>query len=127
MSLDERNAQLEHKLEENPIDRQIAVLVKADKRRKLQIIVLAMLTIGLVFVSVRTSQIASQAESNRAALMARCNSTNEARAKNKQLWDYLIEQGKDQPRTPEAQKFFDKFVALKDQTFAPTDCSQAVK
>lgn len=127
MSLDDRNAELEEKLVKNPIDEQVATLVRADKRRKFQIAALAVLTIGLILLSIRTTQIAGQAESNRAAIVARCVATNEARAKNEKLWDYLIEQGKNQPRTPEQQMFFDNFVKLKTDTFAPTDCSKIDK
>lgn len=127
MSLDKRNEELEKRLEHNPVDEQIAALVRADKRRKFQITALALLTVGLIFLSVRTTQIAGQAESNRAAIVARCVATNEARAKNEKLWDYLIDQGKNQPRTKEQQMFFDNFVKLKDDTFAPTDCSKVDK
>lgn len=133
MSLDDRNKELEEKLQANPIDSQIATLVMADRRRKDQIRLLAfsilldvLLTFGFGYMTLRTNHLASLAESNKSALIARCESTNDARAKNEKLWDYLINQGKDQPRTPEQQKFFNDFVTLKTETFAPTDCSKIV-
>lgn len=131
MSLDDRNAELDHKLEQNPIDEQIAALFKADRRRKSQIVLLTVsimldvfLTFAFGYVSIRTAQLARQAESNEAAIVARCETTNESRARNEKLWDYLVDQSKNQQRTPEQQKFFDNFTILKDQTFAPSDCSK---
>lgn len=126
-TLDDRNAQLDEKLEHNPIDQQIQALFRADRRRRIQLIFLAALSFGLVFVTIRTSQIAGQAESNEAALAARCDITNQARAKNERLWDFIIDQSKNVPRDAEKQKTFDEFVALKNETFAPTDCTQPVK
>lgn len=127
MSLDDRNAELEQKLENNPVDEQIAALVRADRQRKWQVIVLALIIAALVYGWYQNHQLAVQAESNTAAIMARCEATNEARAKNARLWDYLIDQSKNQPRDAERQKFFDDFVALKTDTFAPTDCTVVKK
>ncbi len=130
MSLDDRNQELEKALETNPIDIQIAALVRADNRRKGQIIVLAisivldiLLTIGFGYLAIQSSTTASRAESNETALNARCVSTNEARAKNAKLWDYLVDQSQNQPRTLEQQKFRDDFITLKNETFAPTVCN----
>ncbi len=126
-TLDDRNAQLDEKLEHNPIDEQIAVLFKADRRRRIQVALLAVLTFGMVFITVRTSQIASQAESNEAAIIARCESTNDSRKKATKLWDFIIDQSKDVPRDAKKQKVFDDFVALKEETYKPTDCSKALE
>lgn len=124
MSLDDRNAALNEALEENPVDEQVAALVKGYNLLKLAFIFLACLTIitGLAAaVSYNSSQKAERAKD---AVVSRCEETNKARAKNAKLWDYLIDQSKNQPRDAEKQKFFDDFVTLKNETFAPTGCSQ---
>lgn len=126
MSLDTRNAVLDEKLEHNPIDDQIQALVRADRQRKWQLLFLALIIVALAYGWRQNHRLALQAESNTNAIMARCESTNEARVKNARLWNYLIEQSQNVPRTPEQQKFRDDFIALKNDTFAPTDCSKIV-
>lgn len=129
-SLDSRNRELNKKIGETDLPKAVSVLIADAKKRRRQvrwltfsIILDLLLTIGLAYNSAQTRNIASQAESNKAALIARCESTNEARAKNEKLWDYLIEQSKGVPRSEKEQKFFDQFITLKDETFAPANCN----
>ncbi len=130
-SLDVRNAELEKKLEKNPIDEQIATIAKDVHRGKRNQVILALsilldllLTVGFGYLAIQSSATASRAESNETALIARCEETNKARVKNAALWNYLIDQSEPAPRTPEQQKFRDDFITLKNETFAPTDCSK---
>jgi len=132
MSLDTRNEELDKALESNPIDEQILALARSDKSRKRQIRWLAvslmldvLLTIGFGFNAIRANNAANKAETIESAIVARCEATNEARAKNEKLWDYLVEQSEKQPRTPEQQKFRDEFITLKNETFAPSDCNKS--
>lgn len=134
MSLDQRNAELEKKLEANPIDEQIAVLVMQAKRNKNNIRLLAIslfvqlfLTCALGYLGFITFRIAREAESNRNAIVSRCEATNEGRARNKELWDYLLGVPPTEPRTPQEQAALDGFAQKVDQTFAPSDCSKIVK
>lgn len=134
MSLDDRNAVLEEKLENNPIDETIDILVRQAKRNKnnirwlaLSIVLDILLTIVITFITIRTQQLQKQSETNKNAIVARCENTNEARARSARLWDYLIDQSKDQPRTPDQEKFRNDFIKLKNETFAPSDCKHPSK
>lgn len=133
MSLDERNAELEKKLEVNPIDEQIATLTAADSRRRGQVRLLAislvldlLLTIGFGFVTVRTNRLANQAENNRDSILRNCITANESRANNKKLWDYLFVQTASNPRTPQQAEAIAEFRDFVNETFAPRDCHSEI-
>lgn len=126
MNLDDRNKELEAKLEHNPVDEQIAILVRADRRRKWQLIALTILAIGLVIISARTFQLARLAQSNRQAVIASCEVSNEARANNRQLWDHLFSLSPQEPQTPEQMKRIDDFKQFVKMTFAPRDCQAEI-
>lgn len=130
MSLDTRNAELEEKLEHNPIDENIQTLIRADKRRKAQVTLLAisifielLLSVALAYGWSQNHKLAIQAESNHMAILRNCETSNEARANNKQLWDYLLTQTPSQPPTAEQEKRIADFEAFVNKTFAPRDCS----
>jgi len=132
-TLDDRDAELEKKLKKNPIDQNIAVLEKAARKQKrtnwalaISIIFDIALTFFAIHNNSETNKIAVQAETNHAALIARCENTNEARAKNRLIWGYILDQ---QPADPisEAQKLrIEQFRTLVNDTFKPDDCSKAV-
>lgn len=131
MGLDERNKALDEKLEGGSLNQAVETLVRDAKkvRRNQRILALSIaldvfLTFALAGMSLVTHSIATKAETTQATLLKTCQVTNESRANNAVLWDYLIDQSKNQPRTPDQQKFFDDFVELKKKTFAPRDCSQ---
>ncbi len=126
MSLDDRNAALEEKLEHNPIDEQITALVKAGNRLKLVVIGLAVLTVFVAVIAIQARQAATKAENAQTAVIARCEATNEARVKNRDIWNYVLEVSNRPNLTPEQQTERNKFVMKLDDTFKPTDC-QAVK
>lgn len=133
MSLDDRNAVLEQKLEHNPIDESIASLVAADQRRRRHVRILAislaldvLLTIGFGYITARTHSLAAQAESNHQSLVRNCETGNEARTKNKQLWTYILSlppSNDGQASTPEQQRRVDDFKKFLDETFALRDCN----
>lgn len=129
-SLDSRNAQLDQKIEATDLPKAVQTLVKDAARRKHQLIMLAitigvdvLLTIGFGYVTIRTHNLASQADSNRDAIVRSCETTNEGRANNKKLWVYILGLSPSQQRTPEQTRSLDKFRAFVDETFAPKDCS----
>lgn len=126
MSLDDRNAELEHKLEENPIDNQIAVLVRADRRRKWQVLALTVIIAVLTVVAFKTFQLARLAQSNREAVVASCETSNEARKNNTILWDFILKQPSEKPLTAEQQRVRNDFIDLKNKTFAPRDCQAEI-
>lgn len=133
MSLDTRNEELDRKLEQNPIDEQIAALARSDKSRRRQIRWLAvslaldvLLTIGFGYTTLRANNAASKAETIENAIVARCESTNDARAKNEKLWDHILDLTKDTPRTPQQEVDRKEFIQVKEETFAPSDCTMAV-
>lgn len=134
MSLDDRNAELNEKLEQNPIDSQIAALIKADARRKSQVRLLFIcfglliaLSVVLGYVSWKTNQIARVAQSNRAAVIANCEVANQSRDDQRQLWSYVISLTPERPRTDEQQERTDDFEAYVNKTFAHRDCMAEIK
>ena len=126
MSLDDRNAALDEALEHNPIDKQIAALVKAGNRLKFIVIGLAFLTVFVAVIAIQARQAATKAENAQTAVIARCEATNEARIKNRDIWNYVLELSNRPNLTPQQLADRDKFVAKLDDTFKPTDC-KAVK
>lgn len=134
MSLDSRNADLDEKLEGNPIDEQIAALVRADNQRKNQVRLLAasvaldiILSIVLGFVTWKTNELAREAQSNRQAVIANCEIANEARTKQRQLWSYVISLTPERPRTEAQQDRVVQFEKFVNETFAPRDCMAEIQ
>lgn len=127
MSLDERNATLDQKLVENPIDTQIATLIRADKRRRFHLIALTLMALALAFGWWQNHNLAITAESNHNAIIRSCENSNEARKNNAVLWDFLLAQQPIQPQTAEQTAFRQEFIALKEKTFAQRDCQAEIK
>lgn len=134
MSLDDRNAELERKLKENPIDTQIEALIKADSRRKIQVRLLAaslildlFLTIAFGFITVQTRELAQRADDNKTALLRNCETANDSRRNNRLLWDYLLAIPPAQVQTPEQQQTRAEFKKFVEKTFAPRDCASEIK
>ncbi len=130
MSLDERNAELERALELNPIDEQIQALARSDHSRKRQIRWLAisimldvLLTIGFGYTTLRANNAANKAETNTSAIVRSCETSNEARANNKQLWYYILNLPRTNTPTADQQKQTTDFKTFVDKTFAPRDCN----
>jgi len=133
MSLDDRNAELDKKLEENPIDEIVGSLVRADRRRKGQVRWLALslaldvlLTLAFGWVTIQTHRISTKAESNQNAIARSCETSNEARKNNLVLWDYILEIPPVQPLTAEQLQQRDQFKVFVQKTFAQRDCQAEV-
>lgn len=131
--IDQRNKELDKKIEHTDLPDAVQVLIKDAKRRRHQLLALTvslildfLLTIGLFAVSVKTQQVAGQADSNHQAIVRSCEASNEARANNKALWDYILElppnptQG---PLSADQQKQREDFKIFVAKTFAARDCS----
>ena len=134
MSLNERNDVLNKKINESDLPDVVAVLAKDAHRRRRQVFALTIslildfiLTAGMTFLSVQTHSVAAQAENNQQALVRSCETTNAARANNKQLWDYILNLPSENPRISSEQLQIDKFKTFVDKTFAPRDCSKVVE
>lgn len=128
--LDERKAELDKKLDNTDLSEAVHTLVKDARRRKVQIIVLIisvsfdlLLTIGIGLGWQANHRLASQAESNRNAIIRSCETSNEARRNNKQLWSYLLSQPPAEPIAPDRQAKIEQFKVFLDKTFAERDCS----
>jgi hypothetical protein len=127
MSLDNRNAELEQRLKDNPIDEQIAVLARAGKRLKLIVMMLAVLTAGLGLVTVQTYRLADRAEKTDIALVRDCESRNESRASNREIWNYIIQVTNRPDQNSAQKKIRNDFIDKLDRTFAPKDCSKVIQ
>jgi hypothetical protein len=133
MSLDSRNEALDKELERNPVDIQVEALAEADKRQRRQVLVLAftvafdvLLTFAFGYITLRTHQLASEAETNRTALVRNCETANESRKNQRELWAYVISLTPSQPRTDEQTARVESFQKFVDKTFAPRDCNSEV-
>lgn len=133
-SLDKRDAELAKKLETADIPKAVQTLIqgaeqqkKVSRRQRWQIIGLAVSVAFDLVLTVVILSLATQAENNKQAIIARCEQTNEQRVKGAHLWDYFIVQTENIPRTPDEQKFRDGFIDLKNETYALSDCTKAVK
>lgn len=131
MSLDDRNRELDKKIADSDLSEAVATLVKDAQKRKRQVRLLTisilldiLLTIGLGVVSVNTHSIATQAENNQQAIMRSCETSNDARANNKQLWTFALTLPTPNVPTLQQQINRDKFEAFVNKTFAPRDCSK---
>lgn len=136
MNLDDRNDKLNKRLQANPIDSTIATLIKADQRHRRHIILLTislifdlLLSIFLAFGWHANHNLAIRAESNHDAIIRSCETSNESRAKNKELWTYILSlppSNDGQASTPEQQKRLNDFKVFLDDTFAPRNCQAEI-
>lgn len=131
MNLEQRNNQLEEKLKDSDLTKAVEILIKDAKKRRRQVTILTIsvildiiLTAGISYLSIRTHDLASKAESNHEAVVRSCYNSNEARANNSTLWDYLLAAQPKKPLSQEEMKFRDDFVKLKEETFKPRPCNE---
>ncbi len=134
MSLDDRNQALNDELERNPIDVQVEALAQADKRQRRQVLILAftvafdvLLTIGFGFITLRTHELANLAETNKTALIRNCETANDSRKNQRELWAYVIKLTPIQPRTDEQTARANDLQAFVNKTFAERNCSAEIK
>lgn len=140
MSLDSRSDALDKKLSENTIDNAVDILVRDAKKRRRQIIWLAIslmldlwLTIGLAFLSIQARDTAIEVQKSNNSLISNCKIGNEFRASEAGLWQHIlsiqpVNQGQ---LTPEQEAQREKTVADFQQylktTFAPRDCDNIIQ
>lgn len=133
MGLDERNEELDKQLQVHPVEESVAVLMKDAKARKLQVRILLvsvildiLLTVGLTVVSIKTSDVAHLAQSNREAVFANCQTSNDSRHNNRILWDYLLALPPEQPQSDQQKLQIAKFKEFVATTFAERDCQAEI-
>ena len=84
----------------------------------------AALTVALVGVAVATNDAANKATQVHNQQVTTCLSSNEARAKNVQLWDHVLSIPPTVPRSAAQAKQAEDFKIYVHQVFAPRDCSK---
>lgn len=129
MTLDSRSDELDKKLEGNDIDKSVATLVKDARRRQLQLRLLTasiildfILSAVLTVVVFKTNEVARLAQSTKAAVIQNCETANDSRRNQRQLWGYVLSLTPEQPRTSEQEARVKEFSKFVDSTFAPRDC-----
>lgn len=134
MNLNARNADLDSRISDTDLPGAVDTLIRDARKRKRQMILLTssvvfdlLLTVGLSVMSVQTHRLASRSESNKTAIIRTCESNNNSRANNKELWTYLLSQPPTEPVDPGRQAKIDQFRAFVNKTFAPRDCKSVVE
>lgn len=132
-NLEERSDALDEQMAKHPVEEAIKVLVKDANRRKRQLRILTisvifdiLLTLGLAAVSYKTNELAHLAQSNRQAVLANCEVSNNSRKDNRDLWDFAFALSPTQPLTDEQkaqQAVFKQFV---NKTFAERNCQAEI-
>lgn len=132
-NLEQRDDELNKQMATHPAEESIQVLVKDANRRKRQLrlltvtVILTLLAvIGLAVVSYKTVQLTKLAQSNRDAVVANCETANDSRQNNKQLWDFVFALPALEPPTPEESA---RAAQVKDfiaKTFAQRDCQAEI-
>lgn len=129
MSLETRSNELDKKLEHNEIDDSISTLVKGAKRQRRAIRLLALsilldfiLTIGLTIFSIKTNEALQLAQNNRQAIVQNCETANDSRKNQRELWRYVTSLTPSQPRNAEQQARVEDFNKFVEKTFAQRDC-----
>lgn len=129
MTLDSRNAELESKLKTADLPKAVDTLLSDARRRRFQLRVLAVsialdfiLTIGLTFLSFKTSDLAQLAQNNRDAVIQNCETANDSRENQRALWGYVFSVSPTTPRTPEQEQQINEFRDFVNKTFAQRDC-----
>lgn len=133
-NLEQRDDELNKQMSVHPAEESVQILVKDAKRRTTQLRILSasviltlLLTIGLSVVSYKLYQITKLAQSNRAAVIANCETANDSRKNQRELWRYVTSLTPIQPRSDKQEarvKDLSKFV---DKTFAQRDCQAEAK
>jgi hypothetical protein len=83
-----------------------------------------LLTVALLLVGIRANNAGERADQVHAQQVATCQTSNEARRAQTQLWDYLLALPAPRPRTAAETKQLDQFRAYVHRVFAARDCSR---
>lgn len=81
-------------------------------------------TVGLIFSYAKANQASDQAEAVRRQQRDTCLSSNESRALNVKLWEYVLSAQPSTPRSSAQAKQITDFRQFMRMTFAPRDCSK---
>lgn len=132
-NLEQRDDELNKQMAEHPAEQSIQVLVKdaARSKRRMRILTISvifdiLLTIGLATVSFKTSELAHLAQSNKQAVLANCQTANESRKNNRDLWEFAFSLPPNQPPTPEQTQRIAEFKKFVAKTFAERDCQAEI-
>lgn len=132
-NLEQRDDELNKQLAEHPAEKSIDVLVKDARRRARQLHILTgtviltlLLGIGLSIVSYKLYHITKLAQSSQAAVVANCETANDSRRNQKQLWDFVFALPQLEPPTAEEQARAAQFKDFIAKTFALRDCQAEV-
>ena len=87
------------------------------------------LSIVVAVFAVQASEASSLANQNRQAQRTTCEAGNQARAVSIQLWNYVLDATKDDPRnqTPERKALIAKFRTYMESAYAQRDCNAPTK
>lgn len=88
------------------------------------LILVASVTGNIVYTRSVESEADQKARRAHQQQVATCLSSNEARAKNIQLWEFVFKLTATPEQTPEQKARVAKFRAYLYDTFAPRDCSK---
>lgn len=92
--------------------------------RALAVVVGFELALGIVLTVVawETLQVANTAQEAARSQRSQCLATNEARAAQVRLWDYILDTPPSTPRTPEQSKQVAQFRDYVHRSFAQREC-----
>jgi len=87
------------------------------------------LSIVVAVVAVQANEASSVANQSRQAQRTTCEAGNQARAVSVQLWNYVLDATKDDPRnqTPERKAQIAKFRTYMESAYAQRDCATPSK
>lgn len=132
-NLEQRDNELNKQIAEHPAEKSIEVLVKDAKRRSRQlhlltatVILTLLLTIGLSVVSYKLYHITKLSQSTQTAVVLNCETANDSRRNQKELWDFVFALPALEPPTVEEQARAAQFKAFIGKTFALRDCQGEV-
>lgn len=129
MGLDERNDLLNRKIGDSDLPDAVGALVKTAGQNRARIRLLAislaldiLLTLFVSGLTYKTSQLAHLAQSNKMAVVANCEVSNDSRRNNRVLWDYILAIPPTQPLTSTEEAQRAQFKKLVNTTFAERNC-----
>lgn len=132
-NLEERDDELNKQMQKHPAEESIKVLVKDARRRTVQLRLLSatvvltlLLTLMLSVVSYKLYRVTQLAQSSQAAVVANCETANDSRRNQKQLWDFVFALPQLEPPTAEEQARAAQFKDFIAKTFALRDCQAEV-
>lgn len=129
MNLDERSDALDKEMAKHPAEESIQILLKDARRRKQQVRLLTVsvifdifLSIGLAWFAYQANRTAELAQSNKDAVIANCEVSNESRKNNRELWAFAFSFPPDPPRTDIENQRVEQFKAYIAKTFVERNC-----